>query len=54
MGVWILVSGYSGRPFGPSEWQEEIAKRLGLESAYRPTGRARKIGLNQDAAPAPE
>jgi hypothetical protein len=50
----ILVSGYSGRPFGPLKWQEEIAKRLGLESAYRPTGRPRKIGLNQDAAPAPE
>jgi putative transposase len=38
-----------GRPFGPPEWQKEIAKRLGLESAYRPTGRPRKIGLNQDA-----
>ena len=32
-----------GRPFGPPEWQKEIAKRLGLESAYRPTGRPRKI-----------
>jgi putative transposase len=40
-----------GRPFGPPEWQKEIAKRLGLESAYRPTGRPRKIGRNQDAAP---
>jgi putative transposase len=40
-----------GRPFGPPKWQKEIAKRLGLESAYRPTGRPRKIGLNQDAAP---
>jgi putative transposase len=38
-----------GRPFNPPEWQKEIAKRLGLESAYRPTGRPRKIGLNQDA-----
>ena len=27
-----------GRPFGQPEWQKEIAKRLGLESAYRPTG----------------
>ena len=31
-----------GRPFGQPEWQKEIAKRLGLESAYRPTGRPRK------------
>jgi putative transposase len=40
-----------GRPFGPPEWKEEIAKRLGLESAYRTTGRPRKIGFNQDVAP---
>jgi putative transposase len=40
-----------GRPFGLPEWQKEIAKRLGLESADRPTGRPRKTGLNQDAAP---
>ena len=33
-----------GRPFGQPEWQKEIAKRLGLESAYRPTGRPRKVG----------
>ena len=33
-----------GRPFGKPEWQKEIAKRLGLESAYRPTGRPRKAG----------
>ena len=25
-----------GRPFGQPEWQKEIAKRLGLESAYYP------------------
>jgi putative transposase len=40
-----------GRPVGPLEWQKEIAKRLGLESVYRPAGRPRKIGRNQDAAP---
>jgi putative transposase len=40
-----------GRPVGRLERQKEIAKRLGLESAYWPTGRPRKIGLNQDAAP---
>jgi putative transposase len=33
-----------GRPFGTPEWQKRIAKRLGLESAYRPTGRPRKAG----------
>ena len=27
-----------GRPFGQPEWQKEIVQRLGLESAYRPTG----------------
>jgi putative transposase len=31
-----------GRPFGQQEWQEEIARRLGLESAFRPSGRPRK------------
>ena len=40
-----------GRPFGQPEWQKEIAKRLGLESAYRPTGRPRKVGRNQNASP---
>jgi hypothetical protein len=40
-----------GRPFGQPQWQKEIAKRLGLESAYRPTGRPRKVGRNQNAAP---
>ena len=40
-----------GRPFGQPEWQKEIAKRLGLESAYRPTGRPRTVGRNQNATP---
>ena len=40
-----------GRPFGQPEWQKEIAQRLGLESAYRPTGRPRKVGRNQNASP---
>jgi putative transposase len=39
-----------GRPFGQPDWQQEIAKRLGLESAYRPTGRPRKVGRNHDTA----
>ena len=37
-----------GRPFGEPEWQKEIAKRLGLESAYRPTGRPRKVNRDGD------
>ena len=32
-----------GRPFGEPEWQNQIAKRLGLESASRPSGRLPKI-----------
>ncbi len=40
-----------GRPFGQPEWQKEIAQRLGLESAYRPTGRPRSVGRNQNASP---
>jgi hypothetical protein len=28
-----------GRPYGEPEWQRRIAKRLGLESAYRSAGR---------------
>ena len=40
-----------GRPFGQPEWQKEIAHCLGLESAYRPTGRPRKVGRNQNASP---
>jgi putative transposase len=30
-----------GRPYGGGEWQRQIAKRLGLESAYRSAGRPR-------------
>ena len=33
-----------GRPYGESEWQRQIAKRLGLESAYRSVGRPRIAG----------
>jgi len=37
-----------GRPFGKPEWQKEIAKRSGLESAYRPTGRSQKAKRDGD------
>ncbi len=33
-----------GRPYGAAEWQRQIAKRLGLESAYRSAGRPRIAG----------
>ena len=33
-----------GRPFGQPDWQKTIAKRLGLESACRPTGRPKAAG----------
>jgi putative transposase len=35
-----------GRPFGLPGWQKRIAKRLGLETAYRPRGRPRKMGCS--------
>jgi len=35
-----------GRPYGAPEWQRQVANRLGLESAYRPTGRP-GIGRNR-------
>jgi putative transposase len=37
-----------GRPFGQTDWQKKIAKRLGLESAYRPTGRPPKANRDGD------
>jgi putative transposase len=45
----LRASVQRGRPFGQSEWQKRIAKRLGLESAYRPTGRPR-TARRQEAA----
>jgi hypothetical protein len=41
-----------GRPFGGPLWQKQIAKRLGLESAYRPIGRPRKVA-QRDVADSP-
>ena len=36
-----------GRPYGATEWQRRIAKRLGLESSYRSPGRP-GIGRGRD------
>ncbi|MBN2023114.1 MAG: transposase [Pirellulales bacterium] len=41
---------HRGRPYGTSDWQQRIAKRLGLESAYRAVGRPR-IGRHAKSAP---
>ncbi len=38
----IRVSIQRGRPFGDAAWQKRTAKRLGLESTFRPRGRPRK------------
>jgi putative transposase len=40
----LRQSAQRGRPYGQPGWQKQIAKRLGLESAYRPVGRPRKAG----------
>ena len=40
----LRTSVQRGRPYGTPQWQKRIAKRLGLESAYRPRGRPRKAG----------
>jgi putative transposase len=39
-----------GRPYGRADWQKRIAKRLGLESAYRPTGRPRTAKRDRDVS----
>ena len=36
----LRLSVQRGRPFGPLEWEKEIAKRLGLESDYRPAAKS--------------
>jgi len=38
----IRISVVRGRPFGDEEWQKRTAKRLGLESTFRPRGRPKK------------
>jgi putative transposase len=35
-----------GRPFGNEDWQKRTAKRLGLESTFRPRGRPKKTATN--------
>jgi putative transposase len=41
-----------GRPFGQPDWQKQIATRLGLESAHRPSGRPPRTGRCQHGSKA--
>jgi len=43
----LRVSVIRGRPFGGEDWQRRAARRLGLESPFRPRGRPKKAA--QDA-----
>jgi putative transposase len=43
----LRVSVVRGRPFGDEEWQKPTAKRLGLESTFRPRGRPKKAARDQ-------
>ncbi len=45
----LRQSVHRGRHFGRQEWQKPIAKRLGLESAYRPSGRPPKMSRFESA-----
>ena len=38
----LRISVVRGRPFGDEPWQKRTAKRLGLESTFRPRGRPKK------------
>jgi putative transposase len=42
----VLRSIQRGQPFGGPDWAEDAARRLGLESTFRPVGRPRKIREN--------
>jgi putative transposase len=38
----LRISVVRGRPFGGEDWQRRMARRLGLESTFRPRGRPKK------------
>jgi len=38
----VRTSVQRGRPFGREAWAEQVAKKLGLESKFRPRGRPAK------------
>jgi len=42
----VRVSVIRSRPFGGEDWQKRAAKRLGLESTFRPRGRPKKAAPN--------
>jgi putative transposase len=39
----LRTSVHRGRPYGHTHWQQLVTKQLGLESAYRATGRPKKF-----------
>ncbi|MFI5459873.1 MAG: transposase [Isosphaerales bacterium] len=43
----LQASVVRGRPFGDLDWQKRTAKRLGLESTFRPRGRPRKAARDE-------
>ncbi|MGH8646544.1 MAG: transposase [Gammaproteobacteria bacterium] len=43
----LTLSVGRGQPYGSETWQQRMAKRLGLESAFRPRGRPRKEGRTE-------
>jgi len=43
----LRASVVRGRPFGDEDWQKRTAKRLSLESTFRPRGRPRKAARDQ-------
>ncbi len=42
----LRTSVYRGRPYGRADWQQRVAKQLGLESSYRANGRPKKFAKN--------
>jgi putative transposase len=39
----LRTSVYRGRPFGRVDWQQRVAKQLGLQSSYRANGRPKRF-----------
>jgi putative transposase len=47
----LRASVQRGRPYGEDAWAAEAAKKLGLESTFRPRGRPKKRAANADNSP---
>ncbi len=44
-------SAHCGTPFGETTWQQATAKRLGLESSFRPPGRPQRLSAPSVTGP---